>query len=120
MKISVNKILYHWYSKVNPDYKYHEFQVSFMPEFFMDIDFCLSLRRSFGTLNLINILILGLFSIRIYHTKDDDHAGFYFSINILGLDIEYSYKDVRHYDYNNDKWEECDIEAINKKYYESH
>lgn len=116
MKISVNKILYHFYGKVHSNYKYNEFQVSFLPQFMLDFDFSFSLRRSFGTLNLLDVCVFGFFVIHIYHSKNDDHAGFYFNLNILGLDIDYSYKDVRHYDHDNDTWEECDIESINNEY----
>lgn len=120
MKISVNKILYHYYGRVHSNYKSNEFQISFFPQFMLDFDFDFSLRRSFGTLSLLNINLFGLFSTRIYHSKCEDHAGFYFNVNILGLDIDYNYKDVRHYDYDNEKWEECDIESINKEYDRRH
>lgn len=116
MKISVNKILYHFYGRVQPNYKYNEFQVSFMPSFSFDFDCSFSFKRAFGTLNLLNICLFGFFTLRAYHSIEEDHAGFYFNINIFGLDIDYNYKDVRHYDHDNDKWEECDIEEINSNY----
>jgi hypothetical protein len=116
MKLSVNKILYHWYGKVQPNYKYHAFQVSWMPDFRPEIELDLSLRRSFGNITPVNIRVLGLLSLRIYHTRDEDHAGLYFNLNLLGLDIDYNYIDVRHYDHDNEKWEECNIEEINKHY----
>ena len=116
MKLSVNKILYHWYSKVNPDYKYHQFQASLMPDFRPEIELDFSLRRAFGNITPVSICFLGLVSLQIRHTREEDHAGLYFNFNFLGLDIDYNYIDVRHYDHDEEKWEECNIEEINREY----
>lgn len=116
MKLSVNKILYHWYGKVNLNYKYHEFQLSWMPSFTPEIELNFSLRRTFGNITPVSIRLFGLFSLSSWHTREEDHAGFYFNVNILGLDIDYSYKDVRHYDFDKEEWEDCDIEEINRNY----
>jgi hypothetical protein len=87
-----------------------------MPQFVLDFDLSFSFRRSFGTLSLLYICVFGLFTIRISHSVDEDHAGFRFNTNILGLDIDFSNIDVRHYDYDNEKWEDCNIEEINAAY----
>jgi len=81
-----------------------------MPNYFLNFDFQLSLQRCFGNLSLLNVYILGIFSIDIAHTREQDHAGFSFSLNILGFDFDYSYKDVRHYDHDNERFEEYNNE----------
>lgn len=49
---------------------------------------------------------LDLFNLEVQRTYNQDHAGWRVEIKILGLDIYYTYHDIRHWDYDNDKWEE--------------
>lgn len=105
MKISVNKILYHWYSKpINNKSK--EIQLSLFFGFYPCFDFNFDFLQQFGNIFLFNIDIFGLFRFNIYKNKEQDHAGFGININILGLDFDFNNKDIRHWDYDNDKWEE--------------
>ena len=100
------KILYYFNGKVQKNFKYNELQISIIPQFILKFNCEFNLQRIFGSITFLNIFLFGFFKIEIYHTKYEDHAGLYFSLNILGLDIDYSYKDVRHYDYENNKWED--------------
>lgn len=106
MKISVNKILYHWYTKIPKNFKSKSFQISFMWNTGWDILMDINFDQSFGNIFIIRFYLLGLFDLNIYKNKECDHAGSSFNLNILGLDLEYENKDVRHYDYDNDKWED--------------
>lgn len=54
---------------------------------------------------LINISIFGLFDFHISYNDEDDHAGFYFNINVLGLFFEFNIYDIRHWDFDNECWE---------------
>lgn len=100
----INKQIFYAFSKVNSKFKYHEFQISFIPLFELNILLKISFKRYLGNLNLLNCDLFAILSIYIIHTTKEDHAGLYLSLNILGIDFEYSFKDVRHYDYTNDKF----------------
>ncbi len=52
-----------------------------------------------------------LFTIELStHIKGNDHAGPAFGINILGLQIDFGIYDCRHWDYDNNCWEEYEEE----------
>lgn len=52
-----------------------------------------------------------LFTIELStHFKGRDHAGPIIGINILGLEIDFGIYDNRHWDYDNNCWEEYDEE----------
>lgn len=55
---------------------------------------------------LFSINIFGLIRLGISRTYDQDHAGFNATFKLLGLEVEYTYYDTRHWDYDNNKWEE--------------
>ena len=116
MKISVVKILYHWYGKVHKNYKNWEIQLSWFFKPYPELLFVLNFYKR--TRSFL-FSLLGLIKIHLQKINDADHAGYYFSLNIFGLDFDVCYKDVRHYDHDAEKFEECDIEEINRHYFES-
>lgn len=50
-----------------------------------------------------------IIKLHIYNTRKQDHAGFNFNLTILGLTINFSILDVRHWDIKNNNWYEYDI-----------
>ena len=46
------------------------------------------------------------FDLEISWNKKQDHAGFNFMLNILKFSFEFNIVDTRHWDYDNDCWEE--------------
>lgn len=54
-----------------------------------------------------NILGFGL----DFRTKGD-HAGLHVELTILGLELQASFNDTRHWDYENDTWEKYDEESM--------
>lgn len=121
MKLTVDKMLYHWYSKVYPNYKSKAFQVSLLwsPSLCFNLD--ISPVRTFGTnwfyyLNIFGILVIDLNK----SNNEEDHAGLRINLNILGIDVDYENCDVRHWDYDSDMWEACDINQMNRNYYINH
>lgn len=67
-------------------------------------EFFLSFKISqyFGIL----IDVFSIFEFSIKRTTEEDHAGITFMFQILGFFIYYTYHDIRHWDYENGKWEE--------------
>lgn len=52
-------------------------------------------------------LIFGdLFHISFFWSKERDHAGLNFDISAFGLSIHFNIYDIRHWDYDNNKWKE--------------
>ena len=54
------------------------------------------------------INIFNLLELNINKNKKSDHAGFRFNMNILGLNFDYTYYDIRHWNYDEDDWEKYD------------
>lgn len=73
-------------------------------------DLCFSLvlefSLSFKEYPSFNINLFDFIEILVYKDKERDHAGFYLTIKFLGIWLDYSYYDIRHWDYDNDRWEE--------------
>lgn len=51
------------------------------------------------------ILFGDFFKLDIYWTKKTDHAGLFFNINILWIFLELQLNDIRHWNYEEDKFE---------------
>ena len=98
------KILHYWKSQLYKNYKFQEFQISWMPGFDRSLEFGISLQRIYGNLQLIKLFLLDQINFSITHTTKEDHAGLRMELHLFGLNIQYLYIDVRHYDYENDKW----------------
>lgn len=65
----------------------------------------------------IYIELLSLFKFHFEWNRKSDHAGIRFYLFILGLDIDYSYHDIRHWNYDEDRWEtQEEIDAEIEKY----
>ncbi len=114
MKISVNKILFYWYTKIPKNFKSKSFQISLLWEPMLQLLVDFDYSDGFGDLWNIRVNIFGLFNLTTYYNKECDHAGLNITLNILGLDLEYRNTDIRHWDYDNKKWEELD-DSINNK-----
>ena len=106
MKISINKLLFHWYTKVPVNNKSKSVQLSLMWQPMSELLFNVDWNRGYGHIFTFNLTILGLIRIVFYKNEFDDHAGLRFQLNFFGLDFEYENKDIRHWDYDNDCWEE--------------
>lgn len=117
MKISVNKILYHWFTKEPVDNKSKSFQVSLMWQPLSEIYFSIDWSRSYGHIFTFNLTLFGLIRLIYYKDKEMDHAGSTFQLHILGLDIEYTNRDIRHWDDENDCWEIYENESDELKEY---
>lgn len=91
----------------NKEHKAWEFQVSWASVIYFNLLFKLDY-TDFPRYPRFHIDILGLFYFEVSNTTERDHAGFTFSISLLGLSIEYHRYDTRHWDHNNDKWIEYD------------
>lgn len=122
MKISVNKILYHWYSKVYPNFKSKSLQISLSQNFNFNLDININPVKSFSNVYYYNLNLFGLLTISLTKTSEEDHAGVMFTLNLFGFDIDYTNTDVRHWDYENDCWEyyENEIQEMNDNYYKTH
>jgi len=96
------KMLYHSHGRAEKANKAWEFQVSWMAIIGRRLDFVIDLWSQM----FISVNVFSLFSFHILKQWKTDHAGFEIGLKILGLDLEYKYYDTRHWDYDNDKWEE--------------
>jgi len=114
----VDKTLYHWYSEVYKNYKSKSVQISLDFNFYKSIAIDIDFIRKYDNIGMVSIDFLGLFIFHLYKDENCDHAGLTFQLNILGLDFEYNNRDVRHWDDDFRNFEYCDIEELNKKYYE--
>lgn len=94
-------VLWHKHTKL-VKHKYWEFQLSFIPR----LEKILEFRLDFEDYPIFVLNLLGLFKLHISNSKKQDHAGFHLFITILGFDLEIQRIDHRHWDYDNDKWEE--------------
>jgi len=103
MKLSVNKILYHWTTNIPKRFKVTEIQLSLLFKLIPVINFNIDMSIRYP---ILDINFLGLISLNIYKSTEEDHAGFYINLNLFGLDIDLNYHDVRHWDYDKDNWEE--------------
>ena len=63
------------------------------------------------------INIARLFELVFSRTKEQDHAGITFHLDILGFFIYYTYHDIRHWNYEEDRWEtQEEIDQQNEDY----
>lgn len=112
MKISVNNILFYWFTKKPKNFMNKSFQVSWFWNPKLEFDIHFDFVKSFGSIFDIRINLFGLFDLYTYKDEEVDHAGFSFTLNILGLDFEYTNRDIRHWDYDNDCPEKYEEEPI--------
>src|SRR5574343_1846045 len=103
------KNLYYWH-KLPKDNKAKEFQVYLSFGFSPSIDIKLGIPRRYEKNYIFYLDILNMLNINIQKTYETDHAGFNFSINILGFNVDYSHYDIRHWDRDNDTWCKYDEE----------
>lgn len=106
MKISINKLLFHWYTKVPVNNKSKSVQLSLMWQPMSEIGLTIDWSQGFGNIFLLNFDLFGVIRIVFHKDKECDHAGSRFQLHFFGLDFEYENKDIRHWDYDNDCWEE--------------
>jgi hypothetical protein len=79
-----------------------EIYFSFLITSIFNFDF--EILREYGPYYNIYINVFNIFTFNIQQTREQDHAGFYFSINLIGLNLDYSHYDIRHWDEDNDKF----------------
>ncbi len=104
MKINVDKILHYWRSKLK-NHKYWESQFNLNFNCYLEIELDLKLTSSFQERHL-RINILGLLEFNLNHELECDHEGWRFTINVFGLEYLLNYIDCRHWDYDNDTYEQ--------------
>jgi len=56
------------------------------------------------------LFLMNIFNLFIMWNKHSDHAGFTFSVSLIGLNIYFNIYDSRHWDYENNKWCEYDYD----------
>ncbi len=83
-----------------------EFEIIFRFNIIPRLEFWLDFSRLWNNIFDININLLDLISFKMSLNEKQDHAGFRTELNILGFGFLYSKHDMRHWDYDNDKWEE--------------
>lgn len=105
MKLSVNTILFHWYTKKPKNFKSKSVQLSLAWEPLPLFNFWIDFLHQFGNVYNFCFNLCGILKLVIEKDEECDHAGFRFNLNIFGLDFEYDNKDIRHWDYDNDTWE---------------
>ena len=72
------------------------------------LDFSLDILNESNIFNLYFVLLGNIFKFHIFWTRKTDHAGFGFDVDILGLSFDSQVYDCRHWDDENDKYEEYD------------
>lgn len=64
--------------------------------------------------------LFGLVTFWCNRTRKQDHAGIAFNLDIFGFFIYYTYHDIRHWNYDEDRWEtQEEIDAQNTEYQQS-
>jgi len=102
MKIWTNVKTFYAYSSKPLNNKVKEFQIMlyFCPQ--LILEFYVNIKEG----DLISIDLFNLIKLDILNTKEIDHAGFSICLMLFGLEIAFSKYDTRHWDYDNNKWEE--------------
>jgi hypothetical protein len=101
------KTLYYWGQKLPINNKSKEVQIYTSLYLRAKIEFDIELSPSEDTYHLY-FNLFNLFELNIIKNDKTDHAGFHFSLNILGLNFDYNHYDIRHWNYDNDDWEKYD------------
>ena len=83
--------------------KFKEIQIYL--NFNIAFNFNLDIKRNDKYDYYLDFDFLNLFTFNICKTKNTDHAGFYLSLNIIYINIEYNNLDIRHWDYDNNCFE---------------
>lgn len=105
MKISVDKILFHWYQKVPKNFKYASMQLNLLWSFAKEISFIFDFEKCYSSVYIVDLNFLRLIRFHFYKTRECDHAGTFLNIQLFGLDFDFEYKDVRHWDEEKEDWE---------------
>ncbi len=100
MTIIKNLFYKNWKSGLN---KVSEIQIFYLFNINLILQFNVEL-TSFD-INLFRVI-----RIELCKNAECDHAGLYFELNLFGLEILYSRYDTRHWDHENNKFEEIGSE----------
>lgn len=107
------KILYYWYQKEPVNHKYWNFQLSWAFSLSQSLTFVFDSGKEW----IFEFNFFNLFKIHTYRTVESDHAGFRLNIRLLILDVDLNHIDIRHWNYDEDRWEtQEDIDAQNLEY----
>jgi len=71
------------------------------------MELSLNIYRCGHYISIIHTILGDLFTVDIEWTKEQDHAGFYFNLRLMGLFISFTISDTRHWDDDEDCWEKC-------------
>ncbi len=117
MKISINRLLWHWYTPKPKNNKSFEIQLSVLLPKTMDLE--LQIGYCYGS-PLLYINFLDLFRLSLQWRRKQDHAGIEFNTNLLGVDLDLNYTDIRHWNYDADRFEtQEEIDQENFEYQQS-
>lgn len=101
------KTLLYRHGKCKKEHKHWEFQIYTALNFWWNLEFTLQHANStFTKQTMFYIDVLKLLTLNISNSRNQDHAGFRIELNVLGMNFDYSYYDERHWDDENNKWEE--------------
>ena len=101
MNIIKNIVLWNSVPKNN---KCKELQIYFSVNVSLELTFKVNFTPKWGNIFNIDIDMFDLISLHSRMDKETDHAGFRFFLNVLGLHIEFSNYDTRHWDDENETW----------------
>lgn len=85
--------------------KAKELQVMWSPQLKPEVTLVVDLVKTYENVFDIEISLLGLISLKIYRTRQQDHAGIRYNFQLFGIETDFSIYDIRHWDYDNDCWE---------------
>lgn len=100
------KILFfnHW--QLPMENKFSEFQINLSDIFLKQLEIRPAYSNFEDIIFMSTINLFGIFSWDFEITRYRDHAGMKLSFNILFLHFDFSIYDCRHWDYENNCWEE--------------